>query len=278
MQKAARWTAILGVVVAGIGGAQQNSASVGVFRGHVTDSVGRPIAGAQISLTEGSRTSRTDSAGEFVFRELEPALYHVTLQRLGFAPITGTARLTPGDTVDIRFRMRAVAVPLDTVRTKARAGEQDWSGFDARRARGFGVFLTASDLEARPGSSLAEILRSKVTGLEMVRFGENQWAAVGTHVAQVGCALRNGCSHLSVAPDHCYMQIVIDGNPVYEHTADNSMPPVDLNSYLPTDLAAIEIYRGAAETPLEFNATGAECGTIVLWTKNGRSPTGANIR
>lgn len=243
-----------------------------VFRGHVSDSVGRAIAGVQIRLSEGARTSRTDSAGSFIFRELEPALYHVTLQRLGFAPITGTARLTAGDTVDLRFRMRAVAIQLDTVRTRARADEVR-SGFESRRAAGFGVFLTAADFDARPGSSLAEILRSRVSGLEVVQFRQNQWAAVGTRIAQFGCGIgkARACGSVSVSgwPDHCYMQIVVDGSAVYEHTADNSMPPIDLASYIPTDLAAVEIYRGAAETPLEFDATGAECGTVVLWTKKG---------
>jgi hypothetical protein len=241
-----------------------------VFRGHVSDSLGRAIAGVQITLSEGSRTSRTDSAGAFVFRELEPALYHVTLQRLGFAPITGTARLNRGDTVDLRFRMRAVAIQLDTVRTQVRA-EEIRSGFDSRRSAGFGVFLTAADFDARPGSSLAEVLRARVGGIEILRFRLNQWAAVGTHTVQFNCGFETGraCNGMSNWPDHCYMQIIIDGIRVYEHTADNSMPPVDLASYLPSDLAAVEIYRGAAETPLEFNATGSECGTIVLWTKSG---------
>ena len=44
-------------------------------------------------------------------------------------------------------------------------------------------------------------------------------------------------------PDHCYMQIVVDGIRVYEHTVDNSMPPIDLTSYFTGDLAAVETRR-----------------------------------
>jgi hypothetical protein len=167
--------------------------------------------------------------------------------------------------------MRAIPFQMDTVRTRAQSGVDALSGFDSRRAAGFGVFLTSTDLDARPGSSLAEILRSRVGGLEITQFRQHQWAAVGTRTAQIPCGFATGrkCNGISNWPDHCYMQVIVDGIRVYEHTADNSMPPVDLTSYLPSDLAGVEVYRGAAETPLEFNATGAECGTVVLWTKKG---------
>ena len=36
------------------------------------------------------------------------------------------------------------------------------------------------------------------------------------------------------------------------------------------DVAAIEIYRSAAEIPPQFNGPNAGCGVIVMWTKQGR--------
>jgi len=32
-------------------------------------------------------------------------------------------------------------------------------------------------------------------------------------------------------------------------------------------LDAIESYSNAARVPIEFNATGSECGVIAVWTK-----------
>jgi len=45
----------------------------------------------------------------------------------------------------------------------------------------------------------------------------------------------------------------------------------DLNAVInPTDVAAIEVYNSANETPAEFRRSGS-CGTVVIWTK-GRIP------
>ena len=44
-----------------------------------------------------------------------------------------------------------------------------------------------------------------------------------------------------------------------------SAPDIDATSI--SNLEAVEIYRGGADTPAELGGLGASCGTIVLWTR-----------
>ncbi len=41
----------------------------------------------------------------------------------------------------------------------------------------------------------------------------------------------------------------------------------DLNSLAPDDILAIEVYKGGATMPLEYNATRKTCGLLVIFTK-----------
>ena len=63
----------------------------------------------------------------------------------------------------------------------------------------------------------------------------------------------------------CAMAVWQDGLRIY--TPGRGGSPPDLNDYPVSQLEAIEIYRGEAETPADLGGTGAGCGTIVLWTR-----------
>src|SRR5437879_5744685 len=81
-------------------------------------------------------------------------------------------------------------------------------------------------------------------------------------------------------PNRCCVQVIVDGLFVYAHAADNGREPFDLGALWPISVAAVEIYRGPAETPIELDATGSDCGTIAIWTHDapGRSHPRANAR
>ena len=63
----------------------------------------------------------------------------------------------------------------------------------------------------------------------------------------------------------CPMQIVLDGLSIYKPGAAGSPPSIDLWSVV--NLDAIEVYRGASTTPVQYAGKGAGCGTVVLWTR-----------
>ena len=49
---------------------------------------------------------------------------------------------------------------------------------------------------------------------------------------------------------------------------DFAQPP-DLSKFNPLDLEAVEVYRSAAELPIEYGGTNAACGVLLLWTRIG---------
>jgi hypothetical protein len=61
------------------------------------------------------------------------------------------------------------------------------------------------------------------------------------------------------------MTIWLDG--IKTWAPDSRMPPPDIDQIPVIQLEAVEIYRGAADTPIELGGTGGGCGTIVLWTR-----------
>ena len=46
-------------------------------------------------------------------------------------------------------------------------------------------------------------------------------------------------------------------------------PTIGINEILASGVTAVEIYRGPAETPVEFLGGSSRCGVIVIWTRRG---------
>lgn len=166
-------------------------------------------------------------------------------------------RFTAGDTVTRDFALAAAAVQLPTVDAPRGVGVE---GFQERQKVGFGKFFPDSLLRANEQMRLPEML-DRHAGIGFGRV-EGALAAIS----------RRRSSHDGKP---CYMQVVVDGVIVYRSVApgfetfDVSKTPPDLLMYDVASLAAVEVYRSAAETPIEFGGTGAQCGTVVLWTRRG---------
>ncbi|MGH7668981.1 MAG: hypothetical protein ACRENQ_05760 [Gemmatimonadaceae bacterium] len=138
--------------------------------------------------------------------------------------------------------------------------------FEKRRAAGFGTFLTTRDYWYRDGTQLGDIIKSKVSGMELQRWNGHLFAW-STRAAKFPCGppLGEPCKG-GGWPDHCYMQVYLDGTLQYAYRTDNGTEPFDLDNFTPGQIAAIEVYVGVADTPRQFAGNGAACGTIVLWT------------
>src|SRR6476646_10268093 len=62
----------------------------GTIRGHITDSSGGVLQGAEVALSPVSLTVATDVQGEFFIRDLNPGSYTVTISYVGFQSVTKT--------------------------------------------------------------------------------------------------------------------------------------------------------------------------------------------
>lgn len=231
----------------------------GIFRGQVFDSAGSRLENVEVTLAEAHRATRTDSNGVFAFRAVPPGLYHVELRQPGYRPITGTARIAEGDSIDLRFRMGLLNPQLDTVHVSQTAVGDPLSDFKRRMAYGVGTFITRDKLEALSDWGLASVLRSQAGRIRIARLAGGGWT--------VARQAASGCSGGSCASDPaCYLSVWVDGVRIY---APGFGKPPDLSNYRVQDLAGVEVYTGAAQTPLELNATGSSCGAIVFWTRLG---------
>jgi len=68
----------------------------------------------------------------------------------------------------------------------------------------------------------------------------------------------------------CWVTLYLDGAKIYDASMterDSTYRPPDMGRMDGTDLGGIEYYAGGATMPPQFNATGSNCGTLLLWSR-----------
>ncbi|HYC52193.1 MAG TPA: carboxypeptidase regulatory-like domain-containing protein [Gemmatimonadaceae bacterium] len=213
--------------------AAQEHAIVGV----VEDSVGRPVAGAEVRI--GSTVQRSDDQGRFRFLIPRQDSVSIDVLRLGYAPVHFRI-VFPGRDDEITITLDALAQAIDTVQVRERdlRALTMLRGFDERRALGLGSYITRDFIERRNTTNVVELIRDQ-PGITVRRGGAILFAR---HDAR------------SCAPD-----IYLDG----QHAP--GLNPQSINAM---DLEGIELYRGQSQVPAEFIRPGRVfCGALVLWTR-----------
>lgn len=230
------------------------------LRGVVLDAATKaPIAGTIIQTqTERGQTRRatSDSAGLFSLSLTGGGLYTVSATRLGYLPHRGdTIRIGDSETVGLRIELDRTAMPLQPVVITERVS---WlpDGFEARRAAGFGRFLTRKDIEARRGSQTSDLLR----GMPGIVLTPNRRGRGPGHILQM-----RGPRGL------CQPAVWIDGmfSPDFADATTDAM-------LMPTSLEAIEVYNSTANAPIQYR-TG-NCGVVLFWTKRGSTEERSRIK
>lgn len=230
-----------------------------ILRGRVVRAEdGQPLAGAEVRLGDGAaQISAAD--GSFTFDELASGQYAVKASFLGYADSEGEIIVAGGQDLSIQIRMDIQAVEMDPILVESvRFGGRGLLADVQRRARsGFGTVLMGQSLETRlRAARLTDLLRE--------------------HGATVGS---NGSS-LMFQRTGCAPHVYIDGvrmtrasrtagprNPGEESPGEEAARALNLVST--ADIAAVEIYRGPAQTPGEFLDSNAGCGVILVWTQRG---------
>lgn len=238
----ARTVAIsFGVCVAALRSAPaQDSLSLS---GTVRDSLGAAIVGAQVIVANGPRAS-SDVQGRFVLGVLPRGTVHVAVRRLGFLPLAVDWLLAPGSPpMDVRLAAIAQSLAAVEVRERREPSDGRLAGFNARRARKVGHFLTRSDIERKNGFNLTDVMRD-VPGARVITMR----GALGKTVLLRGAT--------------CPPLVFIDGFPASAGSFDLDM--VNLKT-----IEGIEVYSGAASIPMELiGPRGLEqCGVIAIWSR-----------
>jgi hypothetical protein len=224
-----------------------------VLKGRVLSGATRqPLVGAEVVLMDLGRLVQTGPTGAFAI-EVPAAPYRLQVRRIGYLAKAFRFR-TRADTMEVEFLLMPSAVTLDslTVTGKPTFVSARLQGFERRRlVSATGQFLGPDELAAHRDQRMGDALRH-VRGIRIAPLGGFGQSAVSMR----------GNAGFDPNNTTCHMAVWLDGQLI-------STPgrPFDLDTYLVERMAAVEIYLGPAETPMEFDAPGNGCGAIVMWTR-----------
>jgi len=211
----------------------------------VTDSVGNPLADADVGVKGTSIRRYTDKSGRATLSAVSAGKTVLRVRRVGFVEQTADILLAAGSTYEGRYRLIAAPATLQKIVVKASelkpdryAGTTRFDAFYSRRAQGLGTFLTREMIDARNAQKSEDLLRM-VTGVRIRYRGS-------TPIIQF---LR--CDNVNV---------YIDG--IRSHDAFR-----DYFALNPLDIEAMEVYHGIATVPPEFSPEPNDCAAIVVWTR-----------
>jgi len=232
----------------------------GVIKGFIKDEAGdRGLPGAQVSVKNTDLRVLTDLSGAYVLEGVWRGETELLVRRVGYVPTHTTVTVKTGDTTRADIAMTSLlncldcgpdgnGVTIGAVQTTADATSSRMAGFEQRRARGGGAFITRADIEKRRPNKLSEMLRS-VAGVS-IKSNSSAGQQPTVQIERSSSSIANGT---------CEVQLYLDGHPY---------PRGNIDDFPPETVEGIEIYRGGAELPAELRAQNAGCGAIAIWTRD----------
>jgi outer membrane receptor protein involved in Fe transport len=227
----------------------ERSAVTSSVRGTVLEhETGAPLAGATISLTSdrdeggdpGSRVS--DDSGQFLFEDVQPRRYSIAVTRIGYRTFSDTLVVVPESDIRIVVELSPAPIALEAVVVVVNRSPM-MAGFEARRRRARGTFITRDEIEATNPAFVSDLLRT-VPGATFVR----------RRMGNLEIRMRGGCRPT----------VWVNGG----RAIDASVSEIGIDQILsPYEVEAVEVYRGAGAVPAQFGPEA--CGAIVIWTRQG---------
>jgi len=210
---------------------------------------GEPLSETSVSLAVGSKdgvgmgTRITDAKGRFAFDHVPAGKYRLVVTHLGYHDLEDTLSVPAESDLSLELKLSVSPITLEPLVVVTSRHDPRMEGFERRKARGLGFFITRQEIERRHATYLSGLLWT-VPGVRIVSTSGRGSAVF----------LRGGCTPL----------IWIDGSPMGRDSEVDQM----LN---PEDVEGIEVYRGA-EVPVEFGPTS--CGAVVIWTRRAKPGPG----
>ena len=241
--------------------------AIAVVTGTVTDSVtGAALAGVVISVGGGELETRSDASGHFRVENVPPGAVQLLVRRLGYRPVVYSTRIGPGETLLVPPGVTALSqtpTELEAITVEADAPVPFYlRRFEARRATGFGHFVTRDEFEKWNPTQTTDVLR-RTPGLAVVPNLNYGWPLPppGMGLDTRRFVIRTGRSAGRIQGS-CPLLFFLDGIRIGNSVSEDIDKLISIEQII-----AIEVYRGPSETPAEFSTFGSECGVIVFWTR-----------
>lgn len=236
----------------------------GSITGRVTDAqTGEPVSTAQVLVRGTGTGTQTDRTGRYLLLEVAAGEHTVAVVNLGYAAVEQVVAVTPGEVAVADFALRAQAISLQEVVVTGAAAETS----KRKMGNSIATLDVASELEASPISSVGDLVRGRIPGVQSA-------VASGT-IGTSGVLQVRGLTSLTLAQDPVvYVDGVrIDGGfdrvDTYNDAAHlGGQNLTRLGDLKPSDIARIEVVKGAAAATM-YGTQGSN-GVLQIFTKRGR--------
>lgn len=229
-------------VVAALAAATAQQHTLARLAGTVSNSkTGRPLADVMVAVQGTGAFHVSDSTGAFSIERLPPGRHTLRLVWHDHVSEDYQVALRAGQVLELAILLDVGGVDLAPIIVEASSNEAVLSlaGFYQRRHKGFGRFVTGEDIERRNPANLSALLTANGITMRCVR--------TSCHPQRIASGRR------------CAVPVFLDGLRVEFY---------DIDAIPPSDVLGIEVYRQGADTPAEFSRYSADCGAILIWTKN----------
>lgn len=217
----------------------------GTLTGHVREPSGFGVVGAEIRVDDRAEVAAlTDANGAFRITGLRPGPVRLAARRMGFRPGSVNAVIIDGAAVDVLIAVELAPIPLEEVRVTERRQPFDsrLAGFNQRRQKKVGTFITRERIEASSSTSFSDLLGG-VPGVHLVSSN----------------SFRNA---VRFRGQNCPPLVFIDGFAA-------GAGEFDVDFIDPASVEGIEIYMSMLTVPVELAAPRGmtSCGVIAVWSR-----------
>lgn len=197
------------------------------------------LRGARVTIDALGLSGITSQSGTLRLTGIFPGTHLVEVEYLGYATTSEYLTFDGGELKRVQFNMPVRPVELSGIEVRAESDLLALRGFYDRAKGGLGTYLTRDDIQRDRPRYLSDVLR-RTAG---VRIG-------GSMIRPTVMIRNSGAS--------CPVQFFVDGALTSRLHPDEVMP---------NDVEGMEIYRGSATIPPEYNKGTARCGVILIWTR-----------
>ena len=213
---------------------------------------GLPVPGADITIPEAGRSTRSYADGRFEIAGLPSGRYSIRIRRLGYGTFVDT--VTVGPERHHTFSLKSIQF-IDTTRVTASRGADRLDQFEEHHRLKLGDYILPRDLESRQDESLEALLRAFFPAVRMVQIGGRARLAI-----EMGSVSRE--------KGYCFPTIFVDGRMVSDHRVFGvDEAGFEIDTYSAKDVVGVEYYASRTALPKEYSKASRACAILGLWLR-----------